>query len=110
MGILDESKSQTASELTEMQTQRTFGHGKFAESFSWKVQLLRTKMILTWMHFIPREPMNHNMFSIGNNGCKIVSAIEAQGEREARIRTQAAGRTPCDARQPIMKVLITIKL
>jgi len=48
----------------------------------------------------PREPMNHNMFSIGNNGCKIVSAIEAQGEREARIRTQAAGRTPCDARQP----------
>jgi len=83
----------------------SFGDGKFAESFSWKVQLLRTKMILTWMHFIPWEPMNHDMVSIGNNGCKIVSEIEAQWEGDARIRTQAAGRTPCDARQPIIKVL-----
>ena len=62
-------------------------------------------MILTWMHFIPWEPMNHDMVSIGNNGCKIVSEIEAQWEGDARIRTQAAGRTPCDARQPIIKVL-----
>ena len=49
--------------------------------------------------------MNDDMFSIGNNGRKIVSEIEAQGEGDARIRTQAAGRTPCDARQPIIKVL-----
>ncbi len=49
--------------------------------------------------------MNHDMVSIGNNGCKIVSEIEAQWEGDARIRTQAAGRTPCDARQPIIKVL-----
>jgi len=53
----------------------------------------------------PWEPMNHDMFSIGNNGCKIVSEIEAQWEGDARIRTQAAGRTLCDARQPIIKVL-----